>query len=94
MNKESKKVLRRKLIVLGIMLAVLFGSIAVAGIAKRGDYLAVAHAEEVNPSEWEVVSKGYEVTLTDPDKNYQTRNDSYYNGLSSVFYYSSGRFIL
>ncbi len=94
MNKESKKVLRRKLIVLGIMLAVLFGSIAVAGIAKRGDYLAVAHAEEANPSEWEVVSKGYEVTLTDPDKNYQTRNDSYYNGLSSVFYYSSGRFIL
>ena len=94
MNKESKKVLRRKLIVLGIMLAVLFGSIAVAGIAKRGDYLAVAHAEEVNPSDWEVVSKGYEVTLTDPDKNYQTCEDSYYNGLSSVFYYSSGRFIL
>ena len=59
MNKESKKVLRRKLIVLGIMLAVLFGSIAVAGIAKRGDYLAVAHAEEANPSEWEVVKTEY-----------------------------------
>lgn len=59
MNKESKKVLRRKLIVLGIMLAVLFGSIAVAGIAKRGDYLAVAHAEEVNPAEWEVVKTEY-----------------------------------
>ena len=60
MNKENKKVLRRKLIVLGIMLAVLFGSIAVAGIAKRGDYLAVAHAEEVNPSDWEVVSRSEE----------------------------------
>lgn len=94
MNKESKKILRRKLILLGIMLAVLFGAIAVAGIAKRGDYLAVAYAEEVNTSEWEVISKGYEVTLTDPDKNYQTCEDSYYNGLSSVFYYLSGRFIL
>lgn len=58
MNKESKKVLRRKLIVFGIMLAVLFGAIAVAGIVKRGDYLTVAHAEEVNPTEWEVVSSG------------------------------------
>lgn len=67
MNKESKKVLRRKLIVLGIMLAVLFGSIAVAGIAKRGDYLAVAHAEEVNPSEWEVVKTEYSFKGTAQD---------------------------
>ena len=67
MNKESKKVLRRKLIVLGIMIAVLFGSIAVAGIAKRGDYLAVAHAEEVNPSEWEVVKTEYSFKGTAQD---------------------------
>lgn len=67
MNKESKKVLRRKLILLGIMLAVLFGSIAVAGIAKRGDYLAVAHAEEVNPSEWEVVKTEYSFKGTAQD---------------------------
>lgn len=64
MNKESKKVLRRKLIVLGIMLAVLFGSIAVAGISKRGDYLAVAHAEEVNPTEWETVHINHKFTGT------------------------------
>ena len=64
MNKESKKVLRRKLIVLGIMLAVLFGSIAVAGITKRGDYLAVAHAEEANPSEWETVHINHKLAGT------------------------------
>ena len=67
MNKESKKVLRRKLIILGIMIAVLFGSIAVAGIAKRGDYLAVAHAEEVNTSEWEVVKTEYSFKGTAQD---------------------------
>lgn len=59
MNEKSKKTFRRKLIALGVMLAILFGAIAVAGIVKRNDQNAVAHAEEVNTSEWEVVRTDY-----------------------------------
>lgn len=59
MNEKSKKTFRRKLVALGVMLAILFGAIAVAGIVKRNDQNAVAHAEEVNTSEWEVVRTDY-----------------------------------
>ena len=59
MNEKSKKTFRRKLVALGVMLAVLFGAIAVAGIVKRNDQTAVAYADEVNPTEWEVVKTDY-----------------------------------
>lgn len=59
MNERSKKVFRRKLIALGVMLAILFGAIAVAGIVKRNDQNAVAYADEVNVSDWEVVKTDY-----------------------------------
>ena len=59
MNEKSKKTFRRKLVALGVMLAILFGAIAVAGIVKRNDQNAVAYAEEVNPTEWEVVRTDY-----------------------------------
>ena len=59
MNEKSKKTFRRKLVALGVMLAILFGAIAVAGIVKRNDQNAVAHAEEVNVSDWEVVRTDY-----------------------------------
>lgn len=64
MNEKSKKTFRRKLVALGIMLAVLFGAIAVAGIVKRNDQNAVAYAEEVNPTEWEVVKTEYKFVDT------------------------------
>lgn len=59
MNEKSKKTFRRKLVALGVMLAVLFGAIAVAGIVKRNDQNAVAYADEANTSEWEVVRTDY-----------------------------------
>lgn len=64
MNEKSKKTFRRKLVALGVMLAILFGAIAVAGIVKRNDQNAVAYAEEVNPTEWEVVKTEYKFVDT------------------------------
>lgn len=43
--------MRRKIITLAAMLVTLFGLILAAGIVKRRE----AHAEEVNPTEWETV---------------------------------------
>ena len=70
MNERSKKVLRCKLIAIGLMLAVLFGSILVAGAVKRGDHVAVASAEEVDVSDWEVVSTEYAFTGTAQDDDF------------------------
>lgn len=54
MNEKSKKTFRRKLVALGVMLAVLFGAIAVAGIVKHNDQNAVAYAagfvDDIQPS--------------------------------------------
>lgn len=48
---NRKRIMRRKIITLAAMLVTLFGLILAAGIVKRRE----AHAEEVNPTEWETV---------------------------------------
>ena len=48
---NRKRIMRRKIITLAAMLVTLFGLILAAGIIKRKE----AHAEEVNPSDWETV---------------------------------------
>lgn len=48
---NRKRIMRRKIITLAAMLVTLFGLILAAGIIKRRE----AHAEEVNPSDWETV---------------------------------------
>lgn len=82
MDERSKKVLRRKLIAIGLMLAVLFGSILVAGAVKRGDHVAVASAEEVDVSDWEVVSTEYAFTGTAQD-------DDFIQSMFEVGYFSA-----
>ena len=52
--------MRRKVIALAAMLVTLFGFILAAGIVKRKE----AHAEEVNPTEWETVHINHKFTGT------------------------------
>ena len=52
--------MRRKIITLAAMLVTLFGLILAAGIVKRRE----AHAEEVNPTEWETVHINHKFTGT------------------------------
>lgn len=57
---NRKRIMRRKIITLAAMLVTLFGFILAAGIVKRRE----AHAEEVNPTEWEVVKTEYKFVDT------------------------------
>lgn len=57
---NRKRIMRRKIITLAAMLVMLFGLILAAGIVKRRE----AHAEEVNPTEWETVHINHKFTGT------------------------------
>ncbi len=57
---NRKRIMRRKIITLAAMLVTLFRFILAAGIVKRRE----AHAEEVNPTEWEVVKTEYKFVDT------------------------------
>lgn len=57
---NRKRIMRRKVIALAAMLVTLFGFILAAGIVKRKE----AHAEEVNPTEWETVHINHKFTGT------------------------------
>ena len=57
---NRKRIMRRKIITLAAMLVTLFGLILAAGIVKRRE----AHAEEVNPTEWETVHINHKFTGT------------------------------